>query len=140
MSLPSGGGRNFGYGRIRNAHKVYVAEYFRLFSRKKLQFHQFEQCLKSSYYFAARRVLSEKFVEMHGVLLPERVHYKLLLFLHGERVAHYLFGSGIQRATLRPLEDLTERGVNATIRRELGSDISASCGQLRKKAREITEE
>lgn len=28
---------------------------------------------------------------------------------------------------------LTEYGVNATIRRELGSDISASCGQLRKK-------
>ncbi|MCH5211414.1 MAG: 23S rRNA (adenine(2503)-C(2))-methyltransferase RlmN [Oscillospiraceae bacterium] len=29
---------------------------------------------------------------------------------------------------------LIARGVNATIRRELGSDISASCGQLRKKA------
>jgi len=28
---------------------------------------------------------------------------------------------------------LTERGVNATVRRELGSDIQASCGQLRKK-------
>ncbi len=28
---------------------------------------------------------------------------------------------------------LTEHGVNATIRRELGSDIHASCGQLRKK-------
>lgn len=30
-------------------------------------------------------------------------------------------------------EKLTELGVNATVRRELGSDISASCGQLRKK-------
>lgn len=34
---------------------------------------------------------------------------------------------------------LTEKGINATIRRELGSDISASCGQLRKKAANITE-
>ncbi len=30
-------------------------------------------------------------------------------------------------------EKLTELGVNATVRRELGADISASCGQLRKK-------
>lgn len=30
-------------------------------------------------------------------------------------------------------ERLNKRGVNATIRRELGSDIQASCGQLRKK-------
>ncbi len=30
-------------------------------------------------------------------------------------------------------EKLTQLGINATIRRELGADISASCGQLRKK-------
>ena len=30
-------------------------------------------------------------------------------------------------------EMLTELGINASVRRELGSDISASCGQLRKK-------
>lgn len=30
-------------------------------------------------------------------------------------------------------ERLESRGINATVRRELGSDISASCGQLRKK-------
>lgn len=34
---------------------------------------------------------------------------------------------------------LTKKGINATIRRELGSDISASCGQLRKKAANITD-
>ena len=34
---------------------------------------------------------------------------------------------------------LTEKGINATVRRELGSDISASCGQLRKKAANITD-
>jgi len=31
------------------------------------------------------------------------------------------------------LETLIKNGINATVRRELGSDISASCGQLRKK-------
>lgn len=30
-------------------------------------------------------------------------------------------------------DKLTDLGINATVRRELGSDISASCGQLRKK-------
>ena len=28
-------------------------------------------------------------------------------------------------------DELTKKGVNATIRRRLGSDINASCGQLR---------
>lgn len=37
------------------------------------------------------------------------------------------------------LNRLTDLGINATIRRELGSDISASCGQLRKKTANITE-
>ncbi len=37
------------------------------------------------------------------------------------------------------LQCLTEMGVNATIRRELGADISASCGQLRKKTANIKE-
>lgn len=31
-------------------------------------------------------------------------------------------------------EELSRRGVNATVRRELGSDISAACGQLRRSA------
>ena len=30
-------------------------------------------------------------------------------------------------------DTLISLGINATVRRELGSDISASCGQLRKK-------
>ena len=34
---------------------------------------------------------------------------------------------------------LNDCGVNATIRRELGADISASCGQLRKKTANISE-
>ncbi len=35
------------------------------------------------------------------------------------------------------LKRLAERGLNATVRRELGSDIDAACGQLRKKAAHI---
>ena len=31
---------------------------------------------------------------------------------------------------------LTEKGINATVRRTLGADINASCGQLRKRAKE----
>ena len=34
---------------------------------------------------------------------------------------------------------LIRRGLNATVRRELGSDIDAACGQLRKKAQNIQE-
>lgn len=34
---------------------------------------------------------------------------------------------------------LNTLGCNATVRRTLGADISASCGQLRKKAREVTD-
>lgn len=37
------------------------------------------------------------------------------------------------------LKHLNNCGINATVRRELGADISASCGQLRKKARSISE-
>ena len=33
-------------------------------------------------------------------------------------------------------ERLTKRGLNATVRRELGSDIDAACGQLRKKTQD----
>lgn len=34
---------------------------------------------------------------------------------------------------------LTKKGLNATVRRELGSDIDAACGQLRKKTQDIKE-
>ena len=37
------------------------------------------------------------------------------------------------------LKHLNNNGVNATVRRELGADISASCGQLRKKTANISE-
>lgn len=46
-----------------------------------------------------------------------------------ERSYHKGDAAGIRRFC----EELNRLGMNATIRRELGSDISASCGQLRKK-------
>ena len=33
-----------------------------------------------------------------------------------------------------PRRQLEKRGITATVRRRLGSDIDASCGQLRRKA------
>ncbi|MDD6484082.1 MAG: 23S rRNA (adenine(2503)-C(2))-methyltransferase RlmN [Clostridiales bacterium] len=43
------------------------------------------------------------------------------------------FKKGSQREIQAFLNELKALGVNATIRRELGADINASCGQLRKK-------
>ncbi len=41
-----------------------------------------------------------------------------------------------REATLAFCERLNKRGLNATVRRELGSDIDAACGQLRRKKQE----
>lgn len=49
------------------------------------------------------------------------------------------FTKGSQNEINAFQKKLEKLGVNATIRRELGADISASCGQLRKKAANITE-
>lgn len=43
------------------------------------------------------------------------------------------FSKGTQEEIRAFCSRLINKGINATIRRELGSDISASCGQLRKK-------
>ena len=43
------------------------------------------------------------------------------------------FHKGKKEDINRFCKNLNDLGINATIRRELGSDISASCGQLRKK-------
>lgn len=43
------------------------------------------------------------------------------------------FKSGSRNAIHAFCDRLTKNGINATVRRELGSDINASCGQLRKK-------
>lgn len=43
------------------------------------------------------------------------------------------YKKGTKKEVQMFLDTLTKCGINATVRRELGSDISASCGQLRKK-------
>lgn len=75
--------------------------------------------------------------ELARLVKPLRAHVNLIPV---NKVEERDFKKGSREEINAFLERLTERGVNATIRRELGSDISASCGQLRKKAREITEE
>ena len=73
---------------------------------------------------------------------------------HAKLLGQQLAGSGahvnliplndVAESPLRPSrrvsafqKQLLERGVNATVRRRLGSDIDASCGQLRRKAMQI---
>lgn len=70
---------------------------------------------------------------------------------HAQRLCHYLAGTGshvnliplnhVEESPLKPSRRVKEfqqylerRGVNTTVRRRLGSDIDASCGQLRRKA------
>ena len=42
-------------------------------------------------------------------------------------------GPAYRKIYLKFREYLNEKGIVATVRRELGSDIDAACGQLRKK-------
>lgn len=49
------------------------------------------------------------------------------------KVEERSYSKGTQQEIRAFCDRLTQNGINATIRRELGSDISASCGQLRKK-------
>lgn len=75
---------------------------------------------------------------------------------HAEKLCRYLVGTGshvnliplnhVAESPLKPSrrvrefqQYLEQRGVNATVRRRLGSDIDASCGQLRRKAMQNAE-
>ena len=98
-----------------------------------------------AYFAQTGRRISYEYALIDGVNDTPR-HARLL----GERLA----GSGAH-VNLIPLNDvaesplkpsrrvaafqkqLLEGGLNATVRRRLGSDIDASCGQLRRKARQI---
>ena len=50
---------------------------------------------------------------------------------------NYVPERGFDRTPIEHIEQfektLKKRGINATVRRELGSDIDAACGQLRAK-------
>ena len=69
--------------------------------------------------------------ELAQIVKPLHAHVNLIPV---NKVEERNFEKGTKDEINAFRDRLTERGVNATIRRELGSDISASCGQLRKKA------
>ena len=73
--------------------------------------------------------------EYHARLLAKRAqevgaHVNLIPLNHVEERTFRPSTSGHMKAFIRILEDA---GVNATVRRRLGSDVDASCGQLRRK-------
>lgn len=74
--------------------------------------------------------------ELARLVKPLHAHVNLIPVNHVEERE---YKKGSKNDINAFLKRLTELGINATVRRELGSDISASCGQLRKKARNIKE-
>lgn len=74
--------------------------------------------------------------ELAALVKPLHAHVNLIPVNKVEE-REYKKGS---RSEINAFKDrLIARGVNATVRRELGADISASCGQLRKRAGNIKE-
>lgn len=74
--------------------------------------------------------------ELAGLIKPLHAHVNLIPV---NNVEERDYKQGTRDEINSFLKRLTDLGINATIRRELGSDISASCGQLRKKTANITE-
>lgn len=72
--------------------------------------------------------LNEDVENLHDLLFGKNVHINLIPLNPIEEFDH-------KKPNNKVLEDfknkLTKRGLNATIRRSMGSDIDASCGQLR---------
>ncbi len=96
-----------------------------------------------AYVKATGRRISFEYSLIHGVndsVENAKELAELVSDLHGHinlipvnKVEERSFEKG-SREDIRKFRDkLTSMGINATVRRELGSDISASCGQLRKK-------
>lgn len=77
--------------------------------------------------------------EYHARLLAKRANYvgahvNLIPLNHVEEREFKPTPPGHMRAFIKILED---EGVNVTVRRKLGSDVDASCGQLRRKIQKI---
>lgn len=72
----------------------------------------------------------ENAAELASIVRPLHAHVNLIPV---NKIKERDFKKGSKNEINAFLARLTALGVNATIRRELGSDISASCGQLRKK-------
>lgn len=71
--------------------------------------------------------------ELASLVRPLRGHVNLIPV---NKIEERDFHKGSTREINAFRDNLERLGVNATVRRELGSDISASCGQLRKRAME----
>lgn len=95
------------------------------------------------YYNTTNRRLSFEYSLIHGVNDSEENAAELASLIKGlhahvnlipvNKVEERDYRQGSSKDIRKFQEKLASLGVNATIRRELGSDISASCGQLRKK-------
>lgn len=72
----------------------------------------------------------ENAAELASIVRPLHAHVNLIPV---NSIKERDFKKGSKNEINAFLSRLTALGVNATVRRELGSDISASCGQLRKK-------
>ncbi len=77
--------------------------------------------------------------EYHARLLAQRAkyvnaHVNLILLNHVEERQFRPTTQGHMRAFVKILEDA---GVNVTVRRRLGGDVDASCGQLRRKMQKL---
>ena len=80
--------------------------------------------------------------EYHARLLAKRAravgaHVNLIPLNHVEEREFRPSTQGHMRAFIRILEDA---GVNVTVRRKLGGDVDASCGQLRRKMQRATDQ
>ncbi len=71
--------------------------------------------------------------ELAGLLSGMLAHINLIPV---NKIEERDFHKGNKKQIYAFLKRLEEHGINATVRRELGSDIQASCGQLRKKVLE----
>ncbi len=98
----------------------------------------------SAYLSATGRRISFEYSLIHGVndsIENADELSKLIKKLHAHvnlipvnNVEERPYSKGTNREIRDFCDRLIKNGINATVRRELGSDISASCGQLRKKA------
>lgn len=110
--------------------------------------YKIEELLKACKYYAdtAGRRISFEYSLIHGVndsTDNARELASLVKPLHGHvnlipvnKVEEREYTKGSKEDIRAFCAVLTDLGINATVRRELGSDISASCGQLRKKVLE----
>ena len=95
------------------------------------------------YFKKTKRRISFEYSLIHGVndsmenadeltRLIKKLHAHVNL-IPVNKVEERAYSKGSQQEIRAFCDRLVSNGINATIRRELGSDISASCGQLRKK-------